>query len=104
MNLPNIWGQGSLFAYSGLDGINTYENRMVGTLCGHMLGVVFHTSTNIFLGFNLQNIRNIEYELVASDIVKLYVLHTNTGKKLQLVFLFNTKNTVIGMSPICAVP
>ncbi|HHV97603.1 MAG TPA: hypothetical protein GXX37_14275 [Clostridiaceae bacterium] len=104
MNLPNVWGQGSLFAYSGLDGINTYENSLVGTLCGDMLGVVFHTSTSIFLGFDLQNISDIEYELVASDIVKLHVLHRKTGRKLPLFFLFNTENTVIGMSPNCAVP
>jgi hypothetical protein len=41
MVLPNIWGQGSLFAFSGLDGVNTYENSLTGTLCGDMNGVIF---------------------------------------------------------------
>lgn len=104
MTLPNVWGQGSLFAYSGLDGINTYENSFAGTLCGDMLGVVFHTGASTFLGFDLKDIGNIEYDLVASDIVKLHVLHRKTGRKLPLVFLFNSESTVIGLSPECVTP
>lgn len=104
MVLPNIWGQGSLFAFSGLDGVNTYENSLTGTLCGDMNGVIFHASDHIVLGFYFKDIGDIEYESVASDIVKMHVLHRKTGRKLPLVFLFHTENTVIGLAPKCAVP
>ena len=43
MILPDRWGQGSIFAYSGLDGECTMENGVVGTLLGDAVGVLFHT-------------------------------------------------------------
>ena len=43
MHLPNVWGHGSLFAFSGLDGTCTMAGGVVGTLLADGLGVMFHT-------------------------------------------------------------
>ncbi|WP_157950027.1 amylo-alpha-1,6-glucosidase [Vallitalea okinawensis] len=104
MNLPNIWGPGSLFAFSGLEGENTYKNSLVGTLSADGIGVTFHTKTRRQLRFGLKNIRDIHYELVASDMIKAQLQEKITKVEKELVLAFYSQDTVVGITTPAAAP
>ena len=42
-NMPNIWGEGALFAFSGLDGATCAASQFTGTLAAQPLEFLFHT-------------------------------------------------------------
>ena len=104
MILPDRWGPGSIFAYSGLDGEGTMENGVVGTLLGDAVGVLFHTPVKEELRFILKNVSDIEYEIVASDIVKLQLVEKDTGREKPLIFFFTAQDTLAGISTGNAAP
>ena len=101
MKLPNRWGQGSLFAYSGLDGICTLKDSVVASLLGDALGVVFHTEPRRELRFHLDGVKDLDYEIVASDIVRLTL---GDGRKTPLTFLFSSQDTLMGVTGPTAMP
>ena len=70
MRLPNIWGQGALFAYSGLDGECGVYSSLNGALLGDLLGVRLHAKEVFDLYISLDGIKDIEYEVVASDVIR----------------------------------
>ncbi len=104
MKRPNIWGPGSLFAFSGLDGQNTLKDSIVGTLCADRIGVLFHTNTKRELSFALTDIKDIRYEIVASDIIKATLLNKKTKEKLPLSIAFCAQDTVVGLTTESALP
>lgn len=97
MNLPDIWGKGSLFAYSGLEGKNTWSRSIVGTLLGDRTGVLLHTAVRRQLHFEWQSAGHFEYDLVASDIIQMRVQVAGQLQPLQI--LFYSEDTLIGFSP-----
>ena len=103
MKLPNIWGQGSLFAYSGLDGENTLSNSLVGTLSGDRIGILFNTKIPCQLNFILKNVCDIDYEIVASDIIKAQ-FKCRSGETRPFVLLFHSQDTVVGSTSESALP
>ncbi len=104
MHLPNIWGPGSLFAFSGLDGENTYGNSLAGTLSPEGVGVIFNTKTRRQLRFCLKDIKDINYEVVASDIIILKVKEKHSGKESAVRLAFYSQDTVVGSTIHSAVP
>lgn len=90
---PNKWGKGALFAYSGLDGINTMKHSMCGQLLGERIGMTFDTNA-IDLYLRLQRVYNFEFTIVASDII-LGTL--SSGEAFG--FLFVEQDTVVGFCP-----
>lgn len=104
MKMPDIWGQGSLFAFSGLDGECSYQTGLVGTLCGDRVGVVFHTNPSFTLQFQMtQEVKDLQYEIITSDFIKAR-LALRSGKTGELHLLFYNQNTVIGRTPLDAPP
>ncbi len=103
MNLPDFWGKGSLFAFSGLDGENSYWENVTGTLCGDRIGILFHTAARRELFFEFTAVRNFEYEIVASDIIRME-LCDGEGKAVPLIVVFYSQDTVIGITAECAMP
>lgn len=101
MQLPNKWGQGSLFAYSGLDGECTLADSIVGSLLGDALGIVFNTEPRRELRFHLKEVRNLEYSIVASDIIRVF---TGENQSAPLTILFSSQDTVMGVTTANAVP
>ena len=90
---PNIWGRGALFAFSGLDGINTYEDSMCGQLLGERIGMMFDMDT-IELYLRLVHTRHFDFSIVASDIIL-----GKLNRQYDFGFLFIEQNTVLGFGP-----
>jgi len=91
MVLPNKWGQGALFAFSALDGINSFQDDFAGILSGDKIGIRFFLKTvrEVFL-VNKDNIP-LEYEAVTGDYVSIRV---PTGEYVG--FLFADAHLLIG--------
>ena len=41
--MPNLWGEGALFAFSGFDGTTSASSRFVMTLAAHPFDLLIHT-------------------------------------------------------------
>ena len=54
MLLPNIYGQGALFACSGMKCPTDYNNTLVGSLLGDKLGILLYLKKRRELFFELQ--------------------------------------------------
>ena len=95
MQLPNIWGQGALFAYSGLEGECTLKNSFTCTLLGDNLGLRLHTDKACDLYVTTEEVCDIRYQIVASDIISAEI-ETRGGAVYETLFLFYNQNTIIG--------
>ncbi len=104
MNLPNVWGPGSLFCFSGVDGQNSYNSNFVGTLCADRLGVVFHTRRKRELSLHLTDISDIRYEVVASDIIKGEFSAKGTNEAMPFAIVFHSQDVVLGSSTALGLP
>ncbi len=89
---PNVWGQGALFAFSGLDGRNTLQNSLCGHLMGDRIGISFRFG-EAELYLSLHGVRDITYQIVASDIIEGKL----NGR--DFLFLFTDECTVSGFCP-----
>ncbi len=71
MAIPNIWGQGQLFAFSALDGKSLFSDDFVGTLSGDKIGIRFHLKTRRELFF--RGIKGFvpSFKAVTSDLIAL---------------------------------
>lgn len=92
-NYPNIWGAGALFAFSGLDGVNSFANSLCGMLCGDKIGIGFENMA-VELVAVVKDVHDIKHEIVASDIISSKI----DGEK-QLDIIFAGENTIIGRVP-----
>ncbi|NOU62876.1 FAD-dependent oxidoreductase [Paenibacillus sp. LMG 31461] len=100
---PNVWGQGSLFAYSGLDGENTHGDSLVGTLCGDRLGVIFQRAKKQLYVMPHQ-IGNIAYKIVASDVIHAVLHRKGDAHAEDLILVFSAQDIVIGQTAAWAAP
>lgn len=94
--LPNVWGRGALFAYSGLDGVATYNDSMCGQLMAEHIGVTFDDGA-AELYFRLTGtpwIQEISFSLVSSDLIEGTLRDNNS-----FLFLFYDQSTVVGFAP-----
>lgn len=95
MKLPDIWGQGALFVFSGLDGECITERCMDCTLLGDNPGVRIHGKEQFDLYITTDDITDIKYCIIASDIISA-LLTDSAGKKYETVFTFLNQSTIIG--------
>ena len=51
--LPNVWGEGAIFASSGLDGATSVASGFVATYARNRYGLLFHTPQRRFLDVEL---------------------------------------------------
>ncbi len=71
---PNIYGQGALFGFSGLEGENKRTVNFCGCLCGEQLGVEFlQYPAAPTLSYVLSNIRGFDFHVVSSDWIDFSV-------------------------------
>ena len=102
MNVPDVWGAGSIFAFSGLDGKNTIKNSLTGYIKSDGIGVRFNSDTTIEIVFDIEEAKGVTFLLVASDAVH-FTTNDEEGEK-QTAFMFLNESTVIGFSHDGAVP
>lgn len=107
INIPNIWGQGQLFAFSGLEGPCTYYKNLCGTLMGDCLGIQFRNlakkSDKAFFTVKLRNIFNIYYKCVTSDMICAEIQDINEDRyALDIVFVNQNTFLLKSKKPIDA--
>ena len=93
MIYPNIWGNGALFAFSGIEGTNTLKDSMCGQLMSEHIGIAFD-SHRVEMYLRLKEVSDFSFEAGASDVI--------TGKFNQTEpfgFLFLKQNSVLGYGP-----
>ena len=94
--LPDVWGKGALFAYSGLDGENSFYNSMCGQLMAEHIGMYLDgVQAELYLRIKgTPWIEEIAFSLVASDLIEGTF---NNNKEFK--FLFLSQNTITGFCP-----
>ena len=100
--LPNVWGRGAFFAYSGLDGTTTYSDSMCGQLMAEHIGMTLDaTSAELYLRLQgIPWIQEISFSLVASDLIEGTFKDEESFK-----FVFLDQCTIAGYTPTdAAVP
>jgi hypothetical protein len=100
---PDVWGQGALFCYSGLDGENTLENGVPGTLCADKLGITLHSLGRVELYLALSGVADIRYEIVGGDII-LADIEPCSGEPCRCGILFSRQDVVKGRGAPYAKP
>jgi glycogen debranching enzyme len=90
-NLPDVWGEGSLFAFSGIDGETDAASGFVATFARDAYGLLFHTPRRRYLDITLGEAGTPR--IVVGDV---YAVETGQG---DLVVAFSAWYTLIGLLP-----
>ena len=90
-NLPDIWGEGALFAFSGMDGETSGSSGFVATFARERYGLLFHTPQRRLLDIKLRH--EGATRIVTGDVL---AVETPQG---DLVLAFSHWHTLIGVTP-----
>lgn len=98
INLPNVWGQGELFAFSGLEGECSFFNSLCGTLMADCVGIEFRNLSEkekrAYFVLKLKNVYNIYYKCITSDMICAEIADRD-GTSYDLEILFVNQNTIL---------
>ena len=94
-HVPNVFGEGLLMAYSGLDGETHVEPPVVATLAGEGLTLQFHLEGEPALELVLPKKYRLSWRAVTGDLLLADV----AGDELPLVVAFASWNLVVGRLP-----
>ena len=94
MALPNVWGGGAAFAFSALDGDNIYNEAISANLLSDRLGLAFNTPLGAYLHLALENVSDVIFEVVSSDLIKANIVD-NDGLITAAEFIFVRQNAVL---------
>lgn len=97
MMTPKTWGQGALFAFSGLDGKTDYEQQLVGSLLGDHAGVHFYGKRPFELYIATERINDLRWSAVTGDLIEGFLRFGGENHPLALAFAENA--TVVGRCP-----
>lgn len=92
-NLSDIWGEGALFAFSGVDGQTSVHDEMVATLLTEPTGLLFHTSTRRIIRLAQPAVDSSRPVAVTGD-----VLWFSTGQT-PLLLAWDAWHTLTGFIP-----
>ncbi len=93
--MPDVWGDGKLFTFSGLDGQTSWSNTLVGGATSDPLGIVLHLKPDVQLTFGgaLQEARAAS-GLVLGDAVSATAITSDASGELR--FAFADCRTIVG--------
>jgi len=94
-HVPDVLGDGILFAYSGLDGKTRVEPPMVATLAGGGLTLKFHFENEPALRILLAENHRLTWRVVSNDLLVADV----AGDDMPLVVGFTSAKVVVGRLP-----
>ena len=96
-NVPNVYGEGILFAFSGLDGKTTFVTPFVASTMGGEVGLKFHLPREQILRFRLPgtDLNALKFRAVASDLILADV----PGADSPLAVVFVSADMVVGRVP-----
>lgn len=89
--LPDVWGEGALFAFSGIDGETNAASGFVATYARDPYGLLFHTPRRRLLDVEVG-----ETGIPRIALGDVYAVGTGRG---ELVVAFSAWHTVIGALP-----
>ena len=92
MQLPNHYGYGQLFVFSGLDGATRPLDDFAGMIMEEPISIRFHFNNPITLSLPIKE--KIDFKLVSGDVIDFEV----NGKAGKVVFM--DAYTVSGISPV----
>ncbi len=90
-NLPDVWGEGALFAFSGMDGETSVSSGFVATFARERYGLLFHTPQRRLLDIKLRHEGTVR--IATGDVLGV---ETPQG---ALVLVFSHWHTLIGVIP-----
>ena len=93
----DVWGQGAIFAFSGLEGKTDFQSQLVGVLLGDHVGVRFLASQPFELYVDTTDVSDLVWEMVASDVLAGKIRVQNEWKRI--CFAFQSNATVVGLCP-----
>ena len=97
MTRMGVWGQGALFAFSGLEGKTDFHSQLVGTLLGDHPGMHFMTARPFELYVDTTDAADLVWEIVGSDLILGKVFIRNVWSRI--CFAFQSNATVVGICP-----
>lgn len=89
--LPDVWGEGALFAFSGIDGETNASSEFVATYWREPYGLLFHTPRRRILEVHLSG-RGVT-RVATGDV---YAVEAPSG---SLLATFSAWHTIIGVTP-----
>jgi len=98
MKLPNRWGGGQLFAFSGIDGETDWAHPLTGSTLDEEIGFAFHTEPPRRVWIEIgPGFHQWTFELVASDIVDVTCTSPEAPEvSIRATYLFLDRGTVLG--------
>jgi len=91
--MPNVYGEGAIFAFSGIDGETNVASEFVTSFSANKYGLIFHTPTQRQLSIKLDE-NTTDTVLVATGDV-LWV----TSELGQLILTWSAWHTLVGEVP-----
>jgi hypothetical protein len=94
-HLPDVWGSGNLFAYSGIDGPTSWAHSLVGSTRADPPGIVFplqNASLTLGNGMRIDRVR-----LAGSDVADLDLVD-GTGARIALRLACLDRLTIVGQA------
>jgi hypothetical protein len=100
INVPNVYGPGILFAFSGLDGKTSAAEPVVASTLPGGVAIQFHLPKDPILRIHLPKSgdQNLQWRLVANDIM----MARAAGEEAPVVLAFLASNVVAGRLPFNA--
>ncbi len=89
--LPNVWGEGAIFASSGLDGATSVASGFVATYARNRYGLLFHTPQRRFLDVEL-GVRGTP-RIATGDVLAV------ESQKGTLLMAYSAWHTLVGSAP-----
>ncbi|MGD9495374.1 MAG: amylo-alpha-1,6-glucosidase [Armatimonadota bacterium] len=83
--MPDIWSDGKLFAYSGLDGPTSWAHTLVGGACTDPFGIALHLGPDLMLAFG-GRLEAQDGRLVLGDAAHLGAQTGDGAGDLRLAF------------------
>ena len=98
MKIPNLWGQGQLFAFSALDGKAVMGDDFAGMLSGDRIGIKFYSAVRRELAIVGHQVDDLVFNAVCGDWIS-----ADTPKGSIKIIYYNT-HLVIGQVCETAMP
>lgn len=90
-SLPNVWGEGAIFAFSGMDGQTNAASQFVATYAREPFGLLVHTPLRRVLTISVPE--SAPVRVATGDV---YGVETEVG---DLVVTFAAWHTIVGLIP-----
>ena len=97
MDRMDVWGQGAIFAFSGLEGKTDYFSQLIGFLSGDRPGIRFIAPARFEVSMDTTGVSDLTWEIVASDIILGKALIGDERKRFCVAFKSNA--TLVGLCP-----